>query len=325
MAHIGKMVFESIVRPEHRGFLLVDSLCARFTYHSREEWEDRIQSGAVLVNGVIATLETRVETGNQVLYQIDNYAEPDVPTHFDVLFEDDEFLLVDKPAGVPVHHTGHIFYNTFTSILRRAFDNEEITPMHRLDRDTGGIMLFSKNRDTATRFQRHLDLILLKKIYLAVVHGRFPQEIQRCDLALQEKKDSRIRLKMYPCLEGKPSTTLFRLVKHREALFHSIPGPFSFVEAELVTGRKHQIRAHLSALGYPVVADRLYGHEGFYYEKMLNESLTTEDYAVLGAENQMLHAYKVQLKLPYFKEPQWFESKAFTKEMQEMLTDQPSF
>lgn len=325
MAHIGKMVFESIVRPEHSGFLLVDSLCARFTYHSREEWEDRIQSGAVLVNGVIATLETRVETGNQVLYQIDNYAEPDVPTHFDVLFEDDEFLLVDKPAGVPVHHTGHIFYNTFTSILRRAFDNEEITPMHRLDRDTGGIMLFSKNRDTATRFQRHLDLILLKKIYLAVVHGRFPQEIQRCDLALQEKKDSRIRLKMYPCLEGKPSTTLFRLVKHREALFHSIPGPFSFVEAELVTGRKHQIRAHLSALGYPVVADRLYGHEGFYYEKMLNESLTTEDYAVLGAENQMLHAYKVQLKLPYFKEPQWFESKAFTKEMQEMLTDQPSF
>lgn len=325
MANIGKMTFESIVRPEHQGFLLLDSLCERFTYHSREDWIEKIKSGAVWVNGALATEETRVSTGNQILYQIDNYEEPDVPTHFKVLFEDDEFLLVDKPAGVPIHHTGRIFYNTFTSILRRAFSNEEITPMHRLDRDTGGLMLFSKTRDTATRFQRHLDRILLRKIYLAVVHGRFPKEIERCDLPLQERDDSRIHLKMYSCSDGKPCSTLFRLIKVRENNFKSLSGPFSFVEAELVTGRKHQIRAHLSTLGYPIVADRLYGHDGFYYEKMLKGPLTPDDYAVLGAENQMLHAYKVLLQLPYFKEPQWFESEAFTPEMKQMLTDETGF
>lgn len=320
MANIGEMRFESVVRPEHRNFYLVDSLCARFTYHTREDWLEKIRSGSVLVNGEPATEELLVFTGDKVLYRIDNYTEPLVPTHFSTIFEDDEFVLVDKPSGVPVHHTGRIFYNTFTSILRRAFDNDEITPMHRLDRDTGGLMLFSKTKDTAKRFQRHLERILLRKIYLAVVPGIFPAEEVRCEIPLQEKSDSRIRLQMYADPEGKPSTTLFRRQKIREESFRGIPGPFSIVEAELLTGRKHQIRAQLSALGYPIVADRLYSHDAFYYEKMLQGPLSQDDYAVLGAKNQMLHAYKVLLMLPYFKEAKWFQSDDFTPEMGEMVS-----
>ncbi len=320
MQYIGTMKFESVVRPEHQDFSLLDSLVARFSYHSREEWEKLIVQEKLKINGKVAGLESTVKKGDQILYLVENYTEPEVPTHFEVIHEDDDFMLVDKPAGVPIHRTGRIFFNTFTSILRRHFDNEELSPMHRLDRDTGGLILFAKNKDISARFQKHLDKILLKKIYIAVVHGRFPDHIHRVDMALQEKSDSEIRLKMYASPSGKASTTLFRLQKIIEKPFGLLEPPFSVLEAELITGRKHQIRAHLSELGYPIVADRLYAHQGVYYKKMLNTPLTASDLAVLGSKHQMLHAYKVQLYLPHFKEAKYFESHAFHHEMKSILS-----
>ena len=114
------MFFESEVRPEQNGRLLLDSLSERFTYHSREEWTDRLSRGLVSINGKTADLETVGHRGDKVVYHVENYSEPEVPTHYETLFEDDEFLLVAKPAGVPVHHTGRIFYNTFAAIIRYA-------------------------------------------------------------------------------------------------------------------------------------------------------------------------------------------------------------
>ena len=172
------MFFESEVRPEQNGRLLLDSLSERFTYHSREEWIDRLSRGLVHINGKTADLETVGHRGDKVVYHVENYSEPEVPTHYETLFDDDEFLLVAKPAGVPVHHTGRIFYNTFTAIVRRGFDCETATPMHRLDRDTGGIMLFAKSADTASRFQKHLDRILLRKFYVAVVSGLIAKKLE---------------------------------------------------------------------------------------------------------------------------------------------------
>ena len=323
------MFFESVVRPEQNGKPLLDSLAERFTYHSREEWIDRLSRGLVSINGKTADLETVGHRGDKVVYHVENYSEPDVPTHYSTLFEDEEFLLVAKPAGVPVHHTGRIFYNTFTAIIRRGFDCETATPMHRLDRDTGGIMLFAKNADTASRFQKHLDRILLRKFYLAVVPGEFPEGEVRSDLPLAENPAAPIRIKMFHDPAGKPCTTIFR----RLAL---LPGAAaesaaadsavadsaaegscrSLVECELVTGRKHQIRAHLSELGFPIVGDRLYSHDGKFYQKMSGGGvLSEEDFTTLGSHHQMLYAYKVQLQLPYWDEPRVFSDFNFDEEM----------
>jgi 23S rRNA pseudouridine1911/1915/1917 synthase len=123
------MFFESEVRPEYEGRLLLDSLSDRFTYHSREDWIDRLMRGLVTVNDVVANVETIAHRGDKVVYHVENYSEPEVPTDFETVFEDDEFILVAKPAGVPVHHTGRIFYNTFAAIIRREFDSETATPM----------------------------------------------------------------------------------------------------------------------------------------------------------------------------------------------------
>lgn len=310
------MDFESEIRPEQNGRLLLDSLCERFTYHSREEWIERLSTGKVSINGELASVETIAHRGDKVVYHIENYEEPDVPTDYKIVFEDDEFFLVAKPAGIPVHHTGRIFYNTFTAVVRRGTDNETATPMHRLDRDTGGLMLFAKSSDTATRFQRHLDRILLRKFYLAVVPGEFPEEEIRCDMPLREDPESPLRVKMFHFEDGKPCSTIFR----RKAL---IDGK-SVVECELLTGRKHQIRAHLAELGFPIVGDRLYSHKGIYYEKMARGGgLTEEDFAVLGSHYQMLYAYKVEILLPYWDEPRTFSWNGFPEDMANLIGNLP--
>jgi 23S rRNA pseudouridine1911/1915/1917 synthase len=313
------MFFESEVRPEQNGRPLLDSLAERFTYHSREEWSQKISRGLVTVNGNPATLETLGYRGDKVVYHVENYSEPDVPTHYSTLFEDEEFLLVAKPAGVPVHHTGRIFYNTFTAIIRRGFDCETATPMHRLDRDTGGLMLFAKNADTASRFQKHLDRILLRKFYLAVVPGEFPEGEVRCDFPLAENPAAPVRIKMYHDPAGKACTTIFRrLAVLPGAAAGSVAGKpsHSLVECELVTGRKHQIRAHLAELGFPIVGDRLYSHDGKFYQKMSGGGcLSEEDFVTLGAHHQMLYAYKVQLQLPYWDTPRVFSDFNFDAEM----------
>ena len=310
------MYFESIVRPEQEGRFLLDVLCERFTYHSREEWVDRLQRGLVSINGEVAVTDTVAHKNDKVLYHVENYTEPEVPTDFSIVFEDEEFLVVAKPAGTPVHHTGRIFYNTFAAIVRRATDCETATPMHRLDRDTGGLMLFAKYAETAARFQRNLDRILLRKFYLAVVEGVFPEGETRCDLPLREDPGDRLRLRMHHMEDGKECHTVFRKLGSLERNGRT----YSLLEAELLTGRKHQIRAHLAELGFPIVGDRLYSHDGIYYEKMARGGgLDESDFQVLGARYQMLYAYKAEIALPYWKEPRTFCSTDFPEEMKSLV------
>ena len=361
------MYFDSVVQPEHEGWLLLDSLCKRFTYHSRELWGEKISGGFLTVNGSEANLETVIHRGDKVLYHVTNYTEPEVPTDFKVVFEDDEFMLVAKPAGVPVHHTGHIFYNTFTAIVRRGTDYETATPMHRLDRDTGGLMLFAKYAESAARFQKNLDRILLQKFYMAVVRGDFgvadslPDAcsgvvaydrdscVVDCTMPLREDPADRLRLRMHHFADGKPCHTRFRKMGVGE-LSQPVAGEskYSVVEAELLTGRKHQIRAHLAELGFPILGDRLYSFDGVYYEKMsrswergavspsleagtpslsagsenssnLECGLSAEDLAALGGRSQMLYAYKVKIQLPYWKEARIFECSEYPEEMAELV------
>ena len=95
---------------------------------------------------------------------------------------------------------------------------------------------------------------------------------------------------------------------------------YSVLEAELITGRKHQIRAHLAELGFPIVGDRLYSHDGIYYEKMARGGgLDEADFAVLGAHSQMLYAYKAEIQLPYWKAPRTFTSTDYSEEMKSFV------
>ena len=139
-------------------------------------------------------------------------------------------------------------------------------------------------------------------------------------MPLREDPEDPIRLRMHHRDDGKECLTRFKFLRRLNA--PEIAPELSLVEAELMTGRKHQIRAHLAEMGYPIVGDRLYYRDGVYYEKLSQGGeLTDDDIKVLGAHNQMLFAYKVELQLPYWKEPRVFENRAFPEDMAKLLRE----
>ena len=145
--------------------------------------------------------------------------------------------------------------------------------------------MFARYGETASRFQKNLDRILLRKFYLAVVRGKFPEGEIDCKMPLREDPSDPIRLRMHHHDDGKECWTRFKLVRRLDC--PEIAPDLSLVEAELMTSRKHQIRAHLAEMGFPIVGDRLYYRDGTYYEKLAQGGeLSDDDFKVLGAHSQ---------------------------------------
>ena len=173
-----------------------------------------------------------------------------------ILYEDDWLIAVDKPAGIIVHGDG-TGIATLTDLL--IGDSPQLTgglqALQRLDRETSGIVLFSKRKETQATFDALIAERRITKRYLAIVRGRFPQDPHTFrDPIGRDRHDSR---RMRVSRTGKPSLTEARLLAFSPA---DAAGPArSLLSVDLHTGRKHQIRVHLSHAGFPILGDTLYG------------------------------------------------------------------
>jgi 23S rRNA pseudouridine1911/1915/1917 synthase len=230
-----------------------------------------------LLNGETAQNEQLVSSGDNLTYHAINHQEPAAVTEIEVILETPELILVGKPAGTPVSRTGLIIYNTFVNILRRRY-HQDIHLLHRLDRETSGLLLCAKNKKFCGLYQKELSKIITGKYYLAVIRGRLNQQVVTIEQPLATREDSAIRCRMWAAENGKSCRTIF----------HEIAGNnnYSLVLAELISGRKHQIRAHLAHLGQPLVGDKIYAHDGKYYLKRIEGELTEKDYQELGEKGQ---------------------------------------
>lgn len=303
-----------ITATEH-GQRLLDLLTKRFAYHDREVWRHLLANGQVLLNGTTAQPGQLVNTGDDLTYHTLNHQEPDVSTEIETILETPELLLVGKPAGTPVSRTGLIVYNTFVNILRRHYQ-QEIHLLHRLDRETSGLLLCARDKETCSRYQKELGNLITGKYYLAVIQGSLQKPIVTVTQPLATKEHSPIRCQMWVTTQGKASRTVFHTIASTDN--------YSLVLAELLTGRKHQIRAHLAYLGQPLLGDKMYSDGGKYYLKRLEEELTEQDYQQLGAHNHTLHAWAVRLKLPGRPEECYF-SRIFSEDMQKYLAHFPNW
>jgi 23S rRNA pseudouridine1911/1915/1917 synthase len=306
---IRQLTLECKISARENGQQLLDLLTIRFAYHPAELWRRMLEDGQVLLNGETAQAEQLVRTGDKLTYHAINHREPAVSTEIELIYETDGFLLVGKPAGTPVSRTGLIIHNTFVNILRRRF-KQDIHLLHRLDRETSGLLLCARNSEFCRRHQKKLGEIITSKYYLAVIKGRLEQQVVTVEQPLATRVDSPIRCRMWPAENGKTCRTIF----------HQIAGGsnYSLLLAELCTGRKHQIRAHLAHLGRPLVGDKIYADDGKYYLQRIDTELTEKDFRESGAQNHTLHAWAVRLRLPEQPEKLHF-SELFSDDMQKYL------
>ena len=281
-----------------------------FHWHLRAEpcdWYNALACGRVQIDQQTLTREddTRLLIpGQRYAFFKPEHVEAPVNSDWKLLWQNHELMAVHKPANLPVSRTTRNLYNTLISLVRRHTQYTDAHLLHRLDAETSGLMLLSKNSHCDRKWKKRLDKLMVSKRYQAVVWGVPDWQAYDCQNYLAEHPESPIRSRVF-CLSEqqvqsepewiKPrfSRTRFRRLKtgtHQQR-------PISLIECELLTGRRHQIRTQLAALGHPIVGDKIYSEDGHYYLKRLEQDLDAADYRQLGAAHQLLHACSLTLNV----------------------------
>jgi len=234
------------------GRTLLHYLSERYSHSSSAEWAARIACGQVLVDGLPAHADSVLRAGGELLWQRPPWIEPDAPKSFAVLYEDDDLLAVNKPAGLPTL-PGANYYEATLLYLVRAHASES-APLHRLGRWTSGIVLCSKNQNARTALIRQWSGKKVGKRYRALATG--------CPDWDEKFIATPIGLVPHVLLgsvhaaspEGKHSLSQVTVIERRADSF--------LCDVRIETGRPHQIRIHLASAGHPLVGDPLYGAGG---------------------------------------------------------------
>lgn len=248
---------------------------------SRAQAQRLIRQGLVVLEGETVRPSTPVQTGMKVLVQIPAPASDKVvpePIPLDVVYEDDDLLVVNKPAGMVVHpaygHRGGTLVNALLARYPNLAVGEAGRPgiVHRLDRDTSGLIVVAKTEAALEHLRRQFKGRRVKKTYLALVHGQplAPEGI----IEVPIDRDPHQRQRMAVVATGRPARTRYRLLEDL--------GDYSLLTVSPETGRTHQIRVHLAWLGIPVAGDRVYGRGRDR----------------LGVGRQFLHAWRLSFERP---------------------------
>jgi 23S rRNA pseudouridine1911/1915/1917 synthase len=228
-------------------------------------------------------------------------AEPPCPRTFGVLHDDDVMMVIDKPAGLPVHASAKFYFNTLTRVMSERYPAVPLQICHRLDRETSGALVLAKSRAAAASLKGAFEHKRVRKTYLAIVHGQPPwpddgngeDEVIDLPLGLVPPSPDRVsvRMEVRPVADGGlPSTTLVRVLARRAG--------YALVRCTPITGRQHQIRAHLAASGYPIVGDKLYGHGDDAFADYCARGLTDDLLARFELPRHALHAASIWLPHP---------------------------
>ncbi len=208
-----------------------------------------------------------------------------------ILFESDDLLVVDKPAGLVCHPTKGDAYSSLVGRLRLHLP--AASPRHlinRLDRETSGLVLVGKDAAAALELRQLWENRTVSKEYLAIVHGHCPDAHGVIDAPLGKDDQSAVAIKNCVRPDGSLAQTEFWVLKP----FTRPEGEFSLLKIVPRTGRKHQIRIHLAHRGWPIVGDKLYGGDEQLYLDFIKGQLTPDQRNRLLLGNQALHAWQLQ-------------------------------
>lgn len=280
------------------------ALQAFLSWRSRTSIHRLIRDGYVELAGRAARPASRVRSGELVVVRVPQSPEPDTstaPGDFDVpiLYEDRWLVVVDKPAGLAVHPAGRRVYGTLIHFLhcryRRPDDPaHDVVPrlLHRLDRETSGVVAAGLDDDFHAEVGRQFEERQVDKTYLAVVHGCPPAAEGWIDLGIGPARDSSIRLKLEARRDGTglPASTHYRVERTH--------GRFSLLELTPKTGRTHQLRVHMAAIGCPLVGDKVYGVADDVFLSYLAGEISEAQRTELVLDRHALHAQSLRFWHP---------------------------
>ncbi|RLD09513.1 MAG: hypothetical protein DRI44_08325 [Chlamydiae bacterium] len=259
-------------------------LAKKMPWRSRTFFQKMIKDGEVEINGKKCRRGKSLCANEIIIVNVSNhqqeFSSPEsIPV--DKIYEDEDILVINKAPGIIVHPTGRHLYNTLMNAVHSEYADADYRPrlVHRLDKDTSGVLVLAKNEFARSELARQIENREVKKIYLALVHGVFGCRSGKIELPIGQGNYSHIRIKQEISEKGLYAKSIYEILASAPCV-KGFPSGLSLVKVRLITGRTHQIRLHLSAIGHPVLADKLYGRETNCY--LDNIKINT----------QLLHAWK---------------------------------
>jgi 23S rRNA pseudouridine955/2504/2580 synthase len=250
-----------------------------------------IRSGEVRINKGRASADTRIENGDVIRLPpvrisekvAEKAARPAPGREFPLLLEDDALMAIDKPAGVAVHGGSGVSFGVIEQLRQARPQAKLLELVHRLDRETSGILLVAKKRSALKHVQDQFRERETGKTYLALVQGSWPEKIKVIDSSLHKyllpDGERRVKVTSNDDPDGMRSITLVKVAQRLEGC--------TLLEVTIKTGRTHQIRVHLASQGHPIAGDDKYGD--FEWNKALNKQ---------GLKRMFLHAWRLQFTHP---------------------------
>lgn len=295
-------------------------LAAHLTWRSRTSIQELIKDGYVLIdpstpdhprgNGTAVPERKpgrKLRHGSRVVVVIPEELRAPVienpSTELSVLYEDDAVVVVDKPANMAVHPSGRHMVDTLIQRVHARYGaGHELERggaprlCHRLDRETSGLVVVGRNPLAMADVQQQFERREVEKEYLTIVAGVIERDGGTIDYPIGPARASEVGIKMAIAVDGQDCRTDWRVVERH------VERGCTLVSCEPYTGRQHQIRVHMAAIGHPVIGDKLYGDDDAYFERGLAGALTEADLRALGMDRHALHNHRVAFVSPATKQ-----------------------
>jgi len=247
---LNKKVIQKIIIKKVESDIRLDLLLATKLNVTRSKIQKMTKQGLVCVNGIVASAKYLLCTGDSITIAEE---KKKLTPKIDIIFEDDDILVIDKPSGITSHPAPGESDTTVAEIFSGKYSGKQDTNrdmiVHRLDKGTSGLMVLAKNEKARSILAKQFADRKVNKTYTTLVHGRVVPIEGIIDMPLS--RDVRSKNRMSPADEGKDAKTLYKVSKYYKG--------FTLILANPKTGRTHQIRAHFVAIGHPLYGDERYG------------------------------------------------------------------